>query len=195
MPSADDVFQAAYRAHYKERDLAAARAGYERVLAEYPNAPEAGYARTQLANLEQLQTTTQRRREAQATAQQRHPDADRIVLTTAPSVEGRHVERTIDILTVEAVVGINIFRDMLASVRDVVGGRSGAMQNALRSARQQCLTELRREAAECGANAVIACSFNYSEVSGDGKSMLLFAVAGTAVWLAEDYSPGQPREA
>lgn len=185
MPTPDELFQAAYKAHHKQRDPSAARAGYERIVAEHPNSPEAGYARTQLDNLDRDEVAWQKKRDAQSGANASYPGSDKILLTTAPSVEGRRVERTIDILAVEAIVGVNVLRDMLASVRDIVGGRSGAMQNALRAARQQCLTELRREAVARGANAVIACAFNYSEVSGDGKSMLLFSVSGTAVWLAE----------
>ena len=185
MPTPDELFQAAYKAHHKQRDPSAARVGYERILAEHPDSPEAGYARTQLDNLVRDDVALQKKRDAQSSANSSHPGSDKILLTTAPSVEGQRVERTIDILAVEAIVGVNVLRDMLASVRDIVGGRSGAMQNALRAARQQCLTDLRREAVACGANAVIACAFNYSEISGDGKSMLLFSVSGTAVWLTE----------
>ena len=111
-------------------------------------------------------------------------DAGHIILTTAPSVPNREVDAVIDIVTAECVFGMNIFRDFMASVRDVVGGRSGATQNVLRDARQTCLDELRQEARMAGADAVIAVDLDYSEISGGGKSGMLFLVAsGTAVTL------------
>jgi uncharacterized protein YbjQ (UPF0145 family) len=91
------------------------------------------------------------------------------------------VTQRLEIITAECVYGMNLFRDMFSSIRDIVGGRSGASQKVLRDARKTCLTELRREALISGADAVIGVDLDYSEISGDGKSMLLVVASGTAV--------------
>ena len=80
------------------------------------------------------------------------------------------------------IVGANIFSDLFASVRDIVGGRSGAYENALRDARTQALAELEAEAADLGASAVIGVDIDY-EVLGKAGSMLMVTVSGTAVRL------------
>jgi uncharacterized protein YbjQ (UPF0145 family) len=104
-----------------------------------------------------------------------------VKLTTAPTLEGYRITATLDIVTAECVFGMNIFRDVLAAITDVAGGRSVATQTVLRDARLVCLRELRREAALLGADAVIAVDLDYSEFSGGGKSMLFLVATGTAV--------------
>ncbi len=103
-----------------------------------------------------------------------------LIVTTETTLSGYEIEERIDIVTAECVFGMNIFRDMFAGIRDIIGGRSSASQKVLRDARYTSLTELRREALIAGANAVIAVDLDYSEISGDGKSMLLVVVSGTA---------------
>ncbi len=110
-------------------------------------------------------------------------DQDYILLTTAPFVEGYKVVNTLEILSAESVQGMNIFRDLFAGVSDIVGGRSVTTQKALREARKDCLRELRDEAASINADAVIAIDLDYSEISGQGKSMLFLVASGTAVQL------------
>ena len=80
-------------------------------------------------------------------------------------------------------MGMNVFRDLGSLVRDVVGGRDAALQKALRDAREDVLSEIRRQAHELGADAVIAVDLDYSEISGGGKSMLFLVATGTAVRL------------
>lgn len=104
-----------------------------------------------------------------------------VTLTTAPSFDGFLTSETLEIIKAECVFGMNIFKDILAGVTDVVGGRSDTSQRVLRDAKEICLVELRREAAKLGANAVIAVSFSYNEISGGGKSMLFLVASGTAV--------------
>lgn len=104
-----------------------------------------------------------------------------LILTTELAMSEHKVTKRIEIITAECVFGMNMFRDMFASIRDVLGGRSSASQKVLRDARKTCLTELRREALLCGADAVIGVDLNYSEISGDGKSMLMVVACGTAV--------------
>jgi uncharacterized protein YbjQ (UPF0145 family) len=107
----------------------------------------------------------------------------RPILTTAPSLDGYQVAETLGIITAESVMGVGLIRDVLAGVRDVVGGRSESLQSSLRTARVACLKELETEAQRRGADAVIAVRLDYSEISGQGKSMLLLAASGTAVRL------------
>ncbi len=106
--------------------------------------------------------------------------AKELIVTTETTLSGYEVTQRIDIITAECVFGMNIFRDMFAGIRDIFGGRSSASQKVLRDARHTCLTEIRREALMVGANAVIAVDLDYSEISGDGKSMLLVVTTGTA---------------
>lgn len=107
--------------------------------------------------------------------------AKAIVITTAPNLEGYKVIQTIDVITAECVFGLNVFKDFFAGMSDLLGGRSETTQNALRDARKTALSELRKEAALVGANAIIGVKLDYSEFSGQGKSMLFLVASGTAV--------------
>jgi uncharacterized protein YbjQ (UPF0145 family) len=104
-----------------------------------------------------------------------------IILTTAPNLEGYRVVETLEIVTSECVFGMNMFRDIFAAFTDTFGGRSEASQKVLRDARKTCLLELKKEAAQIGADAVIAVDLDYNEFSGGGKSMLFLVASGTAV--------------
>lgn len=106
-----------------------------------------------------------------------------LILTTEYTMPEYKVTARLEVITAECVFGMNMFRDMFASIRDVLGGRSKASQKVLRDARRTCLTELRREALIAGADAVIGVDLDYSEISGDGKSMLMVVASGTAVTL------------
>lgn len=115
-----------------------------------------------------------------------HRGADmsqRIVLTTTASVPNREKKEGVDIVSAEVAVGMNIFKDMFSAVRDVVGGRAGAIQDTLRDLRGQALEELRQEASKVGADAVVGVDLDYSEFSGGGRSMLFIVANGTAVRL------------
>jgi uncharacterized protein YbjQ (UPF0145 family) len=105
-----------------------------------------------------------------------------MILSTTTLLEGRPVRSYLGIVTGEVIVGANIFSDLFASVRDIVGGRSGAYEGALRDARTQALAELKAEAAELGADAVIGIDLDY-EVLGKTGSMLMVSASGTAVKL------------
>ena len=104
-----------------------------------------------------------------------------IILTTAPTLEGYQVTETIEVITAECAFGMNIVRDIFASFTDFFGGRSNSTQQVLRDARKHCLYELKKEAAVLGADAVIAIDLDYSEFSGQSKSMLFLVASGTAV--------------
>ena len=109
--------------------------------------------------------------------------AARIVLTTSATVPNRETKEVVNIITAEVAVGMNIFKDIFSAVRDVVGGRAGAVQDTLRDLRNQALEELREEAARVGADAVVGVDLDYSEFSGGGRSMLFIVANGTAVKL------------
>ncbi len=115
------------------------------------------------------------------TPEERLSRAREMILTTAPTIEGYRVVETLEIVSAECAYGMNFFKDFFASVRDVVGGRSKAIQGVLKDARRECLTELKREALDVGANAVIAVKLDYSEFSGKENGMLFLVASGTAV--------------
>ena len=115
--------------------------------------------------------------------------AEDMPLTTGFQTAAGEIERELDVITAECVFGMNIFRDLFAGVRDIAGGRSEATQNVLRDARKEVLRELRIEAAEMGADAVIGVDLDYSEFSGGGKSMLFIVASGTAVKLVDKQQP------
>lgn len=104
-----------------------------------------------------------------------------LIVTTEMSMPEYKVTRRIEVITAECVFGMNLFKDFFAGITDFFGGRSKSSQKVLRDARRTALTELRREALIVGANAVIGVDLDYSEISGDGKSMLFVVVSGTAV--------------
>ncbi len=101
-------------------------------------------------------------------------------MTTTPSLEGRRITRYCGVVAGEAVLGANVFKDMFASIRDIVGGRSGTYENELRKARQIALDELAAQARELGANAVVGIDLDY-EVLGEKNGMLMVSASGTAV--------------
>lgn len=105
-----------------------------------------------------------------------------MIFTTTPHVEGREIARYCGIVTGEAIIGANLFSDLFAKVRDIVGGRSGAYEKALSTARREAFADLEHEAEDAGADAVIGIDLDY-ETIGDTGSMLMVSISGTAVKL------------
>lgn len=103
-----------------------------------------------------------------------------MLVTTTPSIEGRHITRYYGIVSGETIIGANLFRDFFASIRDIVGGRSGSYEEVLREAKETALREMQEQAAALGANAVIGVDLDYETV-GESGSMLMVTAAGTAV--------------
>ena len=103
-----------------------------------------------------------------------------MLVTTTHTLQDRRVEAYLGVCTGQAIYGANLFRDMFAGIRDLVGGRAGAYENVLRDGRELALREMTEQAAAMGANAVIAVDIDY-QVIGDKGSMLMVAVTGTAV--------------
>lgn len=106
-----------------------------------------------------------------------------MLITTTPTVEGRAVRQYDGLVTGEAIMGANVFKDMFASVRDIVGGRSAAYEQELKRAKDLALGEMAQQAEELGSNAVISVDLDYETV-GQG-SMLMVSASGTAVRLAD----------
>jgi uncharacterized protein YbjQ (UPF0145 family) len=105
-----------------------------------------------------------------------------MLVTTTPTVEGRRIVEYHGLVSGEAILGANIFRDLFAAVRDIVGGRSGAYEKELKSARDIALEEMVAEARARGGNAVIGVDLDYETVGKEG-SMLMVTASGTAVTL------------
>jgi uncharacterized protein YbjQ (UPF0145 family) len=103
-----------------------------------------------------------------------------MLVTTTNGVEGRRVVEYLGLVAGEAILGANLFRDLFASIRDIVGGRSGAYEKVLNDARETAIEDLTAKAARLGANAVIGVDIDYETIGGNG-SMLMVSVSGTAV--------------
>ena len=105
-----------------------------------------------------------------------------MIVTTTNSLDGHEITEYKGVITGEAILGTNIFRDIFAGIRDIVGGRSSSYEKVLREARETALAELREEARRHDANAVIGVDIDYENISaGSGGSMLMVSASGTAV--------------
>ena len=100
--------------------------------------------------------------------------------STTPTLEGQPIIEYCGVVTGEAILGANVFRDFFASIRDIVSGRSGAYEKELRKAREIAFQELGEQAKALGADAVVGIDIDYETVGKDG-SMLMVSVSGTAV--------------
>ncbi len=103
-----------------------------------------------------------------------------MLIVTSDQIESRRIAESLEIVSGDAIVGANMFRDLFARVRDVVGGRAGGYEKALRGAKEAALEDIAEQAAERGANAIIGVDLDYESVGG---SMLMVSVNGTAVRL------------
>lgn len=103
-----------------------------------------------------------------------------MIVTTTPNIESKRITAYLGVVTGEAVMGTNLFRDLFAGIRDIVGGRSGSYEKELRKARDVAFEEIQAAAAQLGANAVVGIDIDY-EVLGEKNGMLMVSVSGTAV--------------
>ena len=103
-----------------------------------------------------------------------------MLLTTTPTVEGRPIQTYYGVVTGEAIIGANVFRDIMAGVRDFFGGRSAAYEEVLRKAKETALQEMSEQAQQLGANAVVGTHLDY-EALGSSGNMLMVICNGTAV--------------
>ncbi len=103
-----------------------------------------------------------------------------MLTTTTPTIEGKRITKYCGIVAGEAILGANVFKDMFAGIRDLVGGRSATYERELQRAREIAIAELQEKAGQLGANAVVGVDLDY-EVLGAGNGMLMVSASGTAV--------------
>lgn len=105
-----------------------------------------------------------------------------MLVVTTSSIEGRKITQYLGLVSGDAILGANIFRDFFAGIRDIVGGRSAAYEKELRTAKQLAIEEMIREAEQLGANAIVGVDLDYETISmGQGGGMLMVSANGTAV--------------
>jgi uncharacterized protein YbjQ (UPF0145 family) len=108
-----------------------------------------------------------------------------VIVTTTPTIEGKKIVKYLGLVSGEAILGANIFKDLFATIRDIVGGRSAAYEEELRKAKNIALEELRDRAKELGANAIVGVDLDYETIGiggvSGGGSMLMVSANGTAV--------------
>lgn len=104
-----------------------------------------------------------------------------MLLTTTNTIEGKEITKYFGIVSGETIIGANVFKDLFAGIRDIVGGRANAYEGVLREAKETALKEMSEQAGRMGANAVIAVDLDYETVGASG-SMLMVTAAGTAVF-------------
>jgi uncharacterized protein YbjQ (UPF0145 family) len=104
-----------------------------------------------------------------------------MIVTTTSVLPGEHISQYLGIVTGEAILGANVFRDFFAGIRDIVGGRSGAYEKELARARDIALEEMQNQATRLGANAVLGVDLDYETISTSNGSMLMVTTSGTAV--------------
>jgi len=105
-----------------------------------------------------------------------------MLISTTTTLQDKNIKRYLGVVTGEAILGANIFKDFFAGIRDIVGGRSAAYEKELRRAKEIAMTEMQQEAKRLGANAVIGIDLDYETI---GNSMLMVSASGTAVEVEE----------
>lgn len=105
-----------------------------------------------------------------------------MLVTTTPNIEGKRIVKYLGLVTGEAILGANIFKDFFAGIRDIVGGRSAAYEEELRKAKDIAINEMQQQARDLGANAVIGVDLDY-ETIGQSGGMLMVSASGTAAYI------------
>lgn len=109
-----------------------------------------------------------------------------MLVSTTPTIEGKRMTKYLGLVSGEAILGANIFKDLFAGIRDIVGGRSGAYEEELRKAKQIAIDEMIEQATALGANAVVGVDLDYETIGiGSGGNMLMVSASGTAVVVQE----------
>lgn len=105
-----------------------------------------------------------------------------MLIITTPTIEGKKIVKYLGLVSGEAIMGANIFKDLFAGIRDIVGGRSAAYEKELRSAKDIALEEMREEASALGGNAIVGVDLDYETIRvGQSGGMLMVSASGTAV--------------
>lgn len=108
-----------------------------------------------------------------------------MLVVTTNTVEGKRVTKYYGLVSGEAIMGANIFKDFMAGIRDIVGGRSAAYEKELRAAKDIALNEMLDQAKAVGANAVIGVDLDYETIGNAGSNMLMVSATGTAVYIED----------
>lgn len=109
-----------------------------------------------------------------------------MLVIATPSIENKKITKYLDLVSGEAILGANIFKDIFAGIRDIVGGRSAAYEKELRRAKEVAIDEMKEEAKALGANAVVGVDLDYETIGlSAGGGMLMVCASGTAV-VCED---------
>lgn len=106
-----------------------------------------------------------------------------MIVTTTDGIDGKPVTQYLGVVSGEAIMGTNVFRDIFASIRDIVGGRSGAYEKSLKEGKDTAIQEMIEEAQLLGADAIVGVDLDYEVIGGDQKTMLMVSANGTAVKL------------
>jgi len=102
--------------------------------------------------------------------------------TTTPNIEGKQIVEYHGLVSAETILGANLFKDIFASIRDIVGGRSQAYEQELQKAKDLAIGEMEAKAADLGANAIIGIDLDYETIGmSGGGNMLMVSASGTAV--------------
>lgn len=107
-----------------------------------------------------------------------------MIVTTTHGIDGATITNYLGIISSDAVMGTNIFRDLFASIRDIVGGRAASYEKLLQEAKNMALADLTERARALGADAIVGVDIDYEVIGGDRKTLLMVSVNGTAVTLA-----------
>jgi uncharacterized protein YbjQ (UPF0145 family) len=123
-----------------------------------------------------------RRSPSEATTGGQPLKEEEMLITTTPTIEGKQIVKYHGLVSGEAIMGANVFKDLFAGIRDIVGGRSGAYEEELRQAKDIAIAEMAEHAAKMGANAVVAVDLDYETITiSGGGSMLMVSASGTAI--------------
>lgn len=107
-----------------------------------------------------------------------------MIQSTTPTIEGKRITQYLGVVTGEAILGANVFKDFFAGIRDIIGGRSASYEKELRKAREIAFTEMEAQAKSLGANAIVGIDLDYENITmGNSGGMLMVTVSGTAVNL------------
>ena len=167
--------------HYAEDELKQ-RGGRDEIIRKQKLREE--QRKTQEKQIQQQDRKNRRERKRQE-ALGTNPEFRHILVTTEAAFLELKIDKRLAIVTSEVAIGLNVFKDLFTVARDIVGGRSETIQKAFAKAKQTVLDEMRSEAHEVGADAIVGVDFKYNEISS-GRSMLLLVGIGTAVTLRKE---------
>lgn len=133
-----------------------------------------------------LESPSNKLQKALQAEREREEAALRAFIITTETQPNIRITKRLGIVSAEVAYGMNVFKDLFSSIRNVVGGRSEAIQKTMRDSRETVLQELKREAHALGANAVVAVDLDYTQIGDSGWSMVLVVATGTAVIVDDD---------